>query len=172
MREGNLPRDSKCVVCKKNCHSMECFTGMRCGWCNITAHAICYRQVKKECDFGQLRKIMLPPNSVTIPRTELPMEQLLNIHPNSTPIGTFDGARKVSSPSRITAEQEAQMASYSDHEKESDDHEILRSMFIYMSLIVELYQIGYRFLLNYGSNLKLYYIESILFSFINQFISI
>ncbi|KAI1716192.1 diacylglycerol kinase accessory domain-containing protein [Ditylenchus destructor] len=99
MREGNLPRDSKCVVCKKNCHSMECFTGMRCGWCNITAHAICYRQVKKECDFGQLRKIMLPPNSVTIP---------------------------LSSPSRITAEQEAQMASYSDHEKESDDHEILR----------------------------------------------
>lgn len=107
MREGNLPRDSKCIVCKKNCHSMECFTGMRCGWCNITvsffktihifktiniqlvmllefnffkAHAICYRQVKKDCDFAQLRKIMLPPNSVTIPRTELPMEQLLNIH--------------------------------------------------------------------------------------------
>lgn len=32
-----------------------------------------------ECDFGVLRKIMLPPNSLTIPRTELSMEQLLNI---------------------------------------------------------------------------------------------
>lgn len=33
---------------------------------------------------------MLPPNSVTIPRTELPMEQLLNIH--SANLG--DGSRK------------------------------------------------------------------------------
>lgn len=33
-----------------------------------------------ECDFGALRKIMLPPYAVTIPRNELPMEQLLNIH--------------------------------------------------------------------------------------------
>lgn len=32
-----------------------------------------------ECDFGALRKIMLPPNALTIPRTELPMKQLLNI---------------------------------------------------------------------------------------------
>lgn len=43
------------------------------------AHAICYRQMPLECDFGALRKIMLPPNALTIPRTELPMKQLLNI---------------------------------------------------------------------------------------------
>lgn len=36
MREGNLPRDSKCVVCKKNCSSYECLAGMRCGWCSAT----------------------------------------------------------------------------------------------------------------------------------------
>uniref|UniRef100_A0A914EBL2 Diacylglycerol kinase n=1 Tax=Acrobeloides nanus TaxID=290746 RepID=A0A914EBL2_9BILA len=113
-REGNLPRDSKCVVCKKSCYSFECFTGMRCEWCNITAHAICYRQIKPECDFGPLRKIMLPANSVTIPRTELPMEQLLNI---SAP-GSSD-ARKVSSPSRMDDLP-------SSEEKVRDDAEILR----------------------------------------------
>lgn len=43
------------------------------------AHAICYRQMSPECDFGILRKIMLPPNALTIPRTELSMKQLLNI---------------------------------------------------------------------------------------------
>uniref|UniRef100_A0A915EPV1 Diacylglycerol kinase theta n=1 Tax=Ditylenchus dipsaci TaxID=166011 RepID=A0A915EPV1_9BILA len=123
MREGNLQCHSKCIICKKNCHSYECFTGMRCGWCNITAHALCYRQVNKDCDFGNMRKIMLPPNSVTIPRTELPMEQLLNIHPSGS--HNPDGTRKVSSPSRINAIDETQ-SFLSDHEKEHDDHEILR----------------------------------------------
>ncbi|KAH7726190.1 diacylglycerol kinasetheta [Aphelenchoides avenae] len=119
MREGNIPRDSKCVVCKKSCHSPECFTGMRCEWCNITAHAVCFRQVAQDCDFGPFRKIMLPPNSVTIPRTELPMEQLLNIH--STYSGT-DGARKVSSPSRLSPDD----PTCSGEEKERDDHEWMR----------------------------------------------
>ncbi|KAI6216761.1 Diacylglycerol kinase [Aphelenchoides besseyi] len=118
MREGNVPRDSKCVVCKKPCYSLECFTGMQCEWCTLTAHAVCYRQVKKECDFGILRKIMLPPNSVTIPRTELPMEQLLNIHGQAN----NDGSRKVSSPSRTTADDQSGFG----EEKERDDHEILR----------------------------------------------
>ncbi|KAI6233488.1 Diacylglycerol kinase [Aphelenchoides fujianensis] len=72
MREGNVPRDSKCVVCKKTCYSLECFTGMQCEWCTLTAHAVCYRQVKKECDFGILRKIMLPPNSSPLPHGHRP----------------------------------------------------------------------------------------------------
>ncbi|VDM80064.1 unnamed protein product [Strongylus vulgaris] len=85
MREGNLPKDSKCVVCKKSCWSAECLAGMRCEWCGVTAHAVCYRQLPKECDFGVLRKILLPPSSLTIPRTELPMEQLLAITTNDPP---------------------------------------------------------------------------------------
>ncbi|KAI6190737.1 Diacylglycerol kinase [Aphelenchoides bicaudatus] len=118
MREGNVPRDSKCIICKKLCYSPECFTGLQCEWCFLTAHALCYKYVRKECDFGILRKIMLPPNSVTIPRTELPMEQLLNIQ--ST--GQIDGNRKVSSPSRTTAEE----GSSFNEEKETADNEILR----------------------------------------------
>ncbi|KAK0404838.1 hypothetical protein QR680_017658 [Steinernema hermaphroditum] len=119
MREGNLPRDSKCVVCKKTCYSYECLAGMRCEWCGQTAHAICYRQMNRECDFGVLRKIMLPPNSVTIPRTELPMEQLLNIHG----MQIESQSRKVSSPSKITSDD---VSAGSSEEKEREDSEILR----------------------------------------------
>lgn len=32
------------------------------------AHAVCYRQMPSECDYGALAKIMLPPNCLTIPR--------------------------------------------------------------------------------------------------------
>lgn len=74
--------------------------------------------MRKDCDFSMLRKIMLPPSAVTIPRTELPMEQLLNIQPGA------DGSRKVSSPSRVSADCPASNAL--SEEKESDDHEILR----------------------------------------------
>uniref|UniRef100_A0A1I7ZXI1 diacylglycerol kinase (ATP) n=1 Tax=Steinernema glaseri TaxID=37863 RepID=A0A1I7ZXI1_9BILA len=119
MREGNLPRDSKCVVCKKTCYSYECLAGMRCEWCGQTAHALCYRQMSPECDFGVLRKIMLPPNSVTIPRTELPMEQLLNIHG----IQIDSSTRKVSSPSKITSDD---VSAGSSEEKEREDTEFLR----------------------------------------------
>ncbi|VDN84860.1 unnamed protein product [Brugia pahangi] len=36
MREGNIPRDSKCVVCRKACWSYECLAGMKCAWCSAT----------------------------------------------------------------------------------------------------------------------------------------
>ncbi|KIH55848.1 Ras association domain protein, partial [Ancylostoma duodenale] len=118
MREGNLPKDSKCVVCKKSCWSAECLAGMRCEWCGVTAHAVCYRQMPKECDFGVLRKILLPPSSLTIPRTELPMEQLLAITSNDPP-----QSRKVSSPSKI---QPDDVSSSGEDVKEREDTEILR----------------------------------------------
>lgn len=35
-REGNLPRDSKCALCKKNCYTTECLSGFRCEWCGMT----------------------------------------------------------------------------------------------------------------------------------------
>jgi hypothetical protein len=84
-----------------------------------------------ECDFGALRKIMLPPNTLTIPRTELPMEQLLNIR-------TREGTCKrlfiklwpkmcvqiLASTFRITPDDVS--ASSADDPKEKDDSEILR----------------------------------------------
>ncbi|KAI3382819.1 hypothetical protein SNEBB_010537 [Seison nebaliae] len=40
-REGNLPPQSKCVICRKQCHSPECLSGIKCEWCSITAHINC-----------------------------------------------------------------------------------------------------------------------------------
>uniref|UniRef100_A0A1I7SZW6 Diacylglycerol kinase n=2 Tax=Caenorhabditis tropicalis TaxID=1561998 RepID=A0A1I7SZW6_9PELO len=116
MREGNLPKESKCVVCRKTCFSTECLAGMRCEWCGQTAHALCYRQMDKECDFGVLRKIMLPPMCLTIPRTELPMEQLLNI-------SSHDQPQSLSSPSKIQADE---VSTSGEDVKERDDSEVIR----------------------------------------------
>lgn len=78
-REGNLPANSKCLACKKTCWSSECLSGMRCEWCGVTAHASCYRLLPAECNFGSLREIMLPPNCLTIPRMDVPMETILGV---------------------------------------------------------------------------------------------
>uniref|UniRef100_A0A914RSV8 diacylglycerol kinase (ATP) n=1 Tax=Parascaris equorum TaxID=6256 RepID=A0A914RSV8_PAREQ len=79
----------------------KCLAGMRCGWCSAT--------------------IMLPPNCLTIPRTELPMEQLLNIHASSHADASN---QNLSSPSRVQPD-DASSAS-ADDPKEREDSEILR----------------------------------------------
>ncbi|XP_077488161.1 diacylglycerol kinase theta isoform X2 [Amblyomma americanum] len=78
-REGNLPANSKCQLCKKTCWSAECLAGMRCEWCGITAHATCYRTLSQECNFGVLESIMLPPAAVSIPRTDVPLETIIGV---------------------------------------------------------------------------------------------
>ncbi|GAV03562.1 hypothetical protein RvY_13963-2 [Ramazzottius varieornatus] len=77
--EGNLLNNAKCALCRKSCWSSECLTGYRCAWCTTTAHAACHKNLPQECDFGPLKKIMLPPSVVTIPRTELPMETIVGV---------------------------------------------------------------------------------------------
>nr|XP_042899037.1 diacylglycerol kinase theta-like [Parasteatoda tepidariorum] len=55
-REGNLPANSKCQLCKKTCWSAECLAGMRCEWCNITVSflsffiSFCYCKIGLLCD--------------------------------------------------------------------------------------------------------------------------
>ncbi|KAK2179943.1 hypothetical protein NP493_466g05012 [Ridgeia piscesae] len=75
-REGNLPGNSKCLLCKKTCWSSECLAGMRCEWCGVTAHAYCHLQLPRECSFGCLRQIMLPPGCLTVPRVDVSMETM------------------------------------------------------------------------------------------------
>ncbi|XP_023315181.1 diacylglycerol kinase theta isoform X3 [Trichogramma pretiosum] len=78
-REGNLPSNSKCALCKKTCFSTECLAGYRCEWCGMTSHASCYRDIPAECTFGMLEPIYLPPHGVSIPRTEVPMEAIIGV---------------------------------------------------------------------------------------------
>ncbi|KAL3278720.1 hypothetical protein HHI36_016251 [Cryptolaemus montrouzieri] len=78
-REGNLPQNSKCALCKKNCYTVECLCGFRCEWCGLTCHATCHVNVTSECTFGVLEPIYLPPHAVSIPRTEVPMEAIIGV---------------------------------------------------------------------------------------------
>ncbi|KAK9758856.1 Ras association (RalGDS/AF-6) domain [Popillia japonica] len=63
-REGNLPSNSKCALCKKTCWTSECLSGYRCEWCGITCHALCHINIPQECTFGILEPIYLPPHAV------------------------------------------------------------------------------------------------------------
>ncbi|CAH8457410.1 unnamed protein product [Heterobilharzia americana] len=79
-REGNLPTNSKCFICRKTCWSSECLTGYRCQWCGRTGHAGCIDKMgMDECDFGPLRDIMLPSFCVSLPRINIPIEHVLGV---------------------------------------------------------------------------------------------
>ncbi|XP_058979125.1 uncharacterized protein LOC101893201 isoform X1 [Musca domestica] len=78
-REGNLPSNSKCVYCKKTCWSSECLTGYRCEWCGLVTHAGCRMYLPTECTFGCLQPIYLPPHCVSIPRTEVPIKEIMGV---------------------------------------------------------------------------------------------
>ncbi|XP_063911722.1 diacylglycerol kinase theta isoform X3 [Zophobas morio] len=78
-REGNLPSNSKCALCKKTCWTTECLSGYRCEWCGMTCHAACHVNITSECTFGVLEPIYLPPHAVSIPRTEVPMEAIIGV---------------------------------------------------------------------------------------------
>ncbi|XP_017469905.1 PREDICTED: diacylglycerol kinase theta isoform X2 [Rhagoletis zephyria] len=82
-REGNLPPTSKCAYCKKTCWSSECLTGYRCEWCGMTTHGGCRMYLSTECNFGVLQPIYLSPHSVSIPRTEVPIEAIIGVQVKS-----------------------------------------------------------------------------------------
>merc|ERR1712142_722373 len=91
-RDGNLPGNSKCLVCKKTCWSSECLAGIRCEWCGVTAHPLCYQYLPPECSFRCLRQIMLPPACLSVPRMNLPQETM------------FSFAKKQTVPARTVSE--------------------------------------------------------------------
>ncbi|XP_075148579.1 uncharacterized protein LOC142222356 isoform X3 [Haematobia irritans] len=102
-REGNLPSNSKCVYCKKTCWSSECLTGYRCEWCGLSTHAGCRMYLPTECTFGCLQPIYLPPHCVSIPRTEVPIKEIM-------------GVRKTDSESNLTRDYSCQVYDPNDIE--------------------------------------------------------
>jgi len=57
--------------------------GYRCEWCGMTTHAGCRMYLPTECNFGILQPIYLPPHSVSIPRTEVPIEAIIGVQVKS-----------------------------------------------------------------------------------------
>ncbi|XP_035719225.1 diacylglycerol kinase theta-like isoform X6 [Vespa mandarinia] len=112
-REGNLPSNSKCAVCKKSCFSAECLSGFRCEWCGVTSHAFCYKSIPSECTFGNLESIYLPPHAVSIPRTEVPMEAIIGVEVRRKEVL----AREYSCPRSISEEFSSGDAKYRDNDE-------------------------------------------------------
>lgn len=82
-REGNLPSNSKCMVCKKTCWTSECLAGLRCEWCGLTTHSMCRQRVGEECNFGKLRDIIVPPYAISVPRVDINKAAILGIQSSS-----------------------------------------------------------------------------------------
>ncbi|XP_027044816.1 diacylglycerol kinase theta-like isoform X2 [Pocillopora damicornis] len=70
-REGNIPPSAKCAHCKRTCGSVECLTSVKCCWCGQAAHSSCQFMLPKECGFGYLHKLLLPPYAVSMPNVTL-----------------------------------------------------------------------------------------------------
>ncbi|XP_073252302.1 diacylglycerol kinase theta-like [Porites lutea] len=70
-REGNLSPSAKCAYCKRTCGSIECPASMKCSWCGQSAHSSCHLMLPKECGFGYLHKLVLPPYAVSMPNLTL-----------------------------------------------------------------------------------------------------
>lgn len=70
-REGNLAPGAKCAYCKRTCGSMECPASVKCSWCGQAAHSSCHFMLPKECGFGYLHKLVLPPYAVSMPNITL-----------------------------------------------------------------------------------------------------
>lgn len=70
-REGNISPSAKCAYCKRTCGSIECPASMKCSWCGQLAHSSCHLMLPKECGFGYLHKLVLPPYAVSMPNLTL-----------------------------------------------------------------------------------------------------
>ncbi|XP_038051588.1 diacylglycerol kinase theta-like isoform X2 [Patiria miniata] len=66
-REGNLPANSRCALCKKSCVTSECLASMKCEWCWTTAHTGCYKSFSSECNLGPIRDLTVPPFAISMP---------------------------------------------------------------------------------------------------------
>jgi len=43
------------------------------------SHAYCYKNIPQECTFGNLEPIYVPPQAVSIPRIDIPVEAMIGI---------------------------------------------------------------------------------------------
>ena len=58
--EGNLPNNSKCLICNKSCGSKKSLQDWSCIWCRLCCHDGCKSKVIDCCDLGKHNKLILP----------------------------------------------------------------------------------------------------------------
>ena len=65
---GNLPLASQCLKCLSPCGDIPALVDYRCLWCQSTVHEDCIKERPPEmpCSFGPHRRLIIPPNCVTV----------------------------------------------------------------------------------------------------------
>lgn len=64
--KGNLPPDSSCAVCSRECGHEDGPSDFRCCWCRRTIHTECRDGGDDTCDLGEYRDCVVPPNCVKL----------------------------------------------------------------------------------------------------------
>ena len=68
--KGNLPPNRTCFVCNEDVdyHAEPGLFGYRCCWCQRSTHNKCFSKAfhSIECDFGEFKDMIIPPNSLLI----------------------------------------------------------------------------------------------------------
>uniref|UniRef100_A0A5S6QH83 Diacylglycerol kinase n=1 Tax=Trichuris muris TaxID=70415 RepID=A0A5S6QH83_TRIMR len=67
---GNLPINSICGSCEKDCGSGPGLVDYRCCWCQRTVHESCLRNLDTSCDLGKYVNFIVPPNCVEMHRND------------------------------------------------------------------------------------------------------
>ncbi|ESP03918.1 hypothetical protein LOTGIDRAFT_110026 [Lottia gigantea] len=62
---GNLPLNSKCMVCHTDCGNLPQLSDFKCCWCLRTLHDDCI-PFNDDCDLGRYRQLIIPPNCVEL----------------------------------------------------------------------------------------------------------
>lgn len=83
---GNLPPNHNCFICGEDIDSHfnepGGLYGFRCSWCQRSCHDECFEQVSDECDFGELKDFLIPPNSMVVARSRgVPKLHLTGLNP-------------------------------------------------------------------------------------------
>ncbi|XP_070533846.1 diacylglycerol kinase theta-like isoform X3 [Ptychodera flava] len=109
-REGNLPANAKCLVCKKTSASTECIASKRCEWCGVTSHTGCYRSISPECNYGPLREILTLPNTVSMPKTNYSVKSVSKSAGDRVPVHVGFSQFFTDSPSDTTSDPDTTSA--------------------------------------------------------------
>ena len=70
-QEGNLPNNSKCMMCKKQCGSKKALQDWYCIWCRACCHEGCRAKIFEPCNFGRHGKLIVPATAAVEDSCEL-----------------------------------------------------------------------------------------------------
>lgn len=68
-----------CTACKGICgNPISNFDGIRCLWCQRTAHNACLEKIPEECDYGEFASMIMKPPEIVYEKNSINMARKLH----------------------------------------------------------------------------------------------